>query len=112
MSLKNDFYCDEIISGKTLVKKLYESGKVLAFYHTKPFYKTHIIIISKKHILDLTSVKNDDLKTLNEIIKVARNLSKNLNKAKGIRLVSNIGKFQDSPHLHFHLIEGEKLKIH
>ena len=106
---KNDFYCEEILSGKTDVVKLLESNDVLAFYHTKPSYEKHIVIISKKHILDLPSLVEDDLSILNEMLKVARDLSKNLNKNKGVRLITNIGKFQDTPHIHFHLTEGEKL---
>jgi hypothetical protein len=30
-----DLYCEEIISGKTPVKKAYESEKVLAFYRSQ-----------------------------------------------------------------------------
>lgn len=112
MQTKCDFYCEEVLSGKTPVEKLYESENVLAFYHTKPAYRTHIVIISKKHILDLASVNDEDLDILAEILKVARDLSKDFNKEDGIRLITNMGKFQDSPHLHFHLICGEaKSKI-
>ena len=104
-----DFYCGEIISGKTPVKKLYESDNVLAFHHTQPSYKVHIVIAPKKHIADLVSFTDDDSKILNEILRVARDLVKDLDKAEGIRLVTNMGKFQDTLHLHFHLIVGEKI---
>ena len=110
MNAKYDFYCEEAMSGKTPIKKLYESDNVLAFYHTHPSYETHIVITSKKHILDLPSVFDEELVILNEVLKVARDLSKDLNKENGIRLITNIGKFQDSPHIHFHLITGKKLK--
>ncbi|MFH0892179.1 MAG: HIT domain-containing protein [Candidatus Falkowbacteria bacterium] len=110
MNDKHDFYCEEVISGKTPIEKLYESNNILAFYHTRPSYKIHIVITSKKHILDLPSVADEELTILNEIINVARDLSKNLNKKDGIRLITNAGKFQDSPHIHFHLVAGEKLK--
>ena len=110
MNSKYDFYCDEAISGKTPIEKLYESNNVLAFFHTRPSYETHIVITSKKHILDLPSVSDEELVILNEILKVARDLSLNLNKKNGVRLITNIGKFQDSPHIHFHLVTGKKLK--
>lgn len=110
MNSKYDFYCEEAISGKTPIKKLYESDNVLAFYHTRPSYETHVVITSKKHILDLTSVSDKELIILNEILKVARDLSKNLDKIDGIRLITNMGKVQDSPHIHFHLVTGKKLK--
>jgi len=109
MARQDDFYCEEIISGKTPVKKLYESDNVLAFRHTMPSYKVHIVIVPKKHIADLVSFTDDDLDILNEILKVARDLAKGLDKTNGIRLVTNMGKFQNSSHLHFHLIVGEKI---
>jgi len=111
MSNENyDFYCEEAISGKTKIVKVFESKNVLAFHHTKPSYKTHIVITSKKHIADLPSLKDEDLNILNEMLKVARDISKTLNKTDGIRLITNMGKFQDTPHLHFHLVVGEKIK--
>ena len=45
-----------------------------------------------------------------EIINVAKDLAKKLNlEEKGARLITNMGKFQETPHLHFHLISGEKI---
>lgn len=106
-----DFYCGEALPGKTKVKKLYESDKVLAFYHTKPAYKTHIVIIPKEHLHDLQSLEEKHKNIIKEIMYVARDLSKKMNKEnEGVRLITNLGKFQDSPHLHFHLISGEKIK--
>ncbi len=37
----NDFYCDEVLSGKTQVEKIYETEHTLVYYHTKPFYQIH-----------------------------------------------------------------------
>lgn len=106
-----DFYCDEVLSGKTSVKKLYESKKVIAFHHTKPSFATHIIIIPKEHIHDLTYLKDRHKPLLLEIIKVTKKLLKKIGLEKGgARLVTNIGKYQESPHLHFHLISGKQIK--
>ena len=104
-----DFYCEEALTGKTPIKKLYESGTVLAFYHTKPSYETHIIIIPRKHIHDLVHTDESDKELLSEILKVAKDLAVKLDiENKGARLITNMGKFQDTPHLHFHLISGEQ----
>ncbi len=105
-----DFYCEEAISGKTSVKKLYESDKVLAFYHTRPSYETHIVIVPKEHIKDLLYLEEKHKEMMSEIIEVAEKLAKDLNiQNKGARLITNMGKFQDTPHLHFHLISGDKI---
>lgn len=43
-----DFYCDEVLTGKTKVEKILETENVLAFHHTKSSYKIHIVVIPKK----------------------------------------------------------------
>lgn len=60
---KYDFYCEELFSGKTKVKTLYESDTVIAYHHTKPFYEVHIVVVPKEHISDLTHTteKHKDL---------------------------------------------------
>ncbi len=105
-----DFYCEEALTGKTPVEKLYESDKVLAFYHTKPMYETHIVITPKEHIHDLLATNEQQNQVLIEIIDVVKGLAKGLNvEGKGARFITNMGAFQDSPHLHFHLICGDKI---
>ncbi|MCX6793258.1 MAG: HIT domain-containing protein [Candidatus Falkowbacteria bacterium] len=109
MEAKYDFYCEEVLSNKTKVEVVFESENILAFNHTKPSYKTHIVIIPKKHIIDLISLADDEISIVTEILKTARDISKSLDKDQGIKLITNLGKFQDTPHLHFHLIVGDKL---
>jgi histidine triad (HIT) family protein len=107
---KYDFYCEEALSGKTNIDILFESKDVMAFYHTKPFWEKHIVIIPKKHIKDLISVSDNDLHLIYQIIKVARDLAKDLNLNEGVQLLTNLGKFQDTPHVHFHLTQGKKIR--
>ena len=109
---KYDFYCEEALSGKTPVKNLYESDVVLAFYHTKPSYEFHVVIIPKEHIKDLLALDKSNDSLLLEIINVAKKIVKeNIDfENLGAKLVTNMGKFQDTPHLHFHLIAGKKIR--
>lgn len=105
-----DFYCEEALSGKTKAKIVYESQNVFAFYHTKPVYEKHIVVISKKHIHDFSEVSDNDLKILYEMIKVCRDIVKTCDfRNKGGRVITNLGIFQDTPHLHFHVICGGKI---
>ena len=105
---KFDFYCEEVLTGHTPVEKIYESENVLAFYHTKPSYERHIVIVPKQHIKDLTSIGEEDQDLILEIIFVASRLAANMDMSKGIRFMTNMGTLQDTPHLHFHLVQGEK----
>ena len=106
-----DFYCEEALTGKTKLDILYDSETVMAFNHTKPSFETHIMIIPKKHIHDLTRLTPKDNQLMIEIINVAKDLASELGlDKKGARLVTNMGKYQETPHLHFHLISGGNIK--
>ena len=105
-----DFYCEEALTGKAPIKKLYESEKVLAFYHTKPTFKVHVVIIPKEHIWDLIHLQEKHNAIVLEILEVVKKLATDLGIEKnGARLITNMGKFQDTPHLHFHLVSGERI---
>jgi len=91
-----DFYCEEALTGKTSIKKVYESEKILAFYHTKPKYNTHIIIIPKEHIHNLLDAGPN---VLGEVLEVAQKILKKIDvDSGGGRLITNLGKFQETPH--------------
>lgn len=103
-----DFYCDFVFSGKVKVKKVKETDNVLAFYHTKPSWNTHMVIVPKKHIPTLLDLNN--MGVIQEIFEVIKQIinKKNLEK-NNFRIITNGGKFQDSKHLHFHLVSGEHI---
>lgn len=54
-----DFYCDQVLSGKTDVLKGIETKNVLAFHHTKPAYPPHIVVTPKMHIPSLITMEGD-----------------------------------------------------
>jgi histidine triad (HIT) family protein len=107
-SKTKDFYCDFVFSGKIKVTKVRETDNVLAFYHTKPSWTTHIVIVTKKHISSLLELENIDL--IKEIFEIAKDIIKEkcLDK-NNFKIITNGGKFQDSKHLHFHLVSGKPL---
>jgi len=107
-----DFYCDVALQPDTTIEKVFENERVLAHYHTNPFWEKHIVIIPKEHIWDVREV--NDISLYAEIFEVARDIlrdipQKELNE-KGAQILTNIGKFQDTPHLHFHVAIGDKIR--
>ncbi len=102
----SDFYCENVFSGKVEVKKVKETDNILAFYHTNPYYELHIVIVPKEHILTLLDA-SDEL--ISEIFSVAKEIVKKL-KPEGYSIRVNGGSFQDSKHLHFYLVSGEKIR--
>ena len=104
-----DIYCEEILSGKLAVEKVFETDDVLAFHHTRPFWPVHIVVIPKTHIASLLTIDDTDL--LVGILDVVKKVAAMVVEEHGAaRVLTNLGKYQDSKHLHFHVLSGEKLR--
>lgn len=109
--MTEDFYCDEVLSGKTTVRKVMETENVLAYYHTKPFYPIHIVTIPKKHIASLITLEEADNNLLLELFDVIKQVAATVTQEHGAcRVITNIGEYQDSKHLHWHIVHGNPLK--
>ncbi|KTD86013.1 HIT domain-containing protein [Paenibacillus etheri] len=109
--MTEDFYCDEVLSGRTSVKKVLETDNVLAYHHTRPFYPVHIITILKKHISSLLTLDESDNALLIELMDVVKKVASKVQSEHGAcRVLTNLGKYQDSKHLHFHVFYGEPIR--
>ncbi len=107
----NDFYCDVALKDISVLKKECESDNVLAFHHTRPYCPVHIVIIPKKHIPSFTNREKEDDFIVAEILDVVRTIAKKVEEEHGAaRILTNLGKYQDSKHLHFHVSSGDPLK--
>lgn len=103
----------QIIQGKLPSKKVFENERILAIEDLHPVAPVHILIMPKKEIPDLQSVKPEDFALLGEIVEVAQKIAKERGILEGYRLLTNNGKGagQTIFHLHFHLIGGRPLSI-
>jgi histidine triad (HIT) family protein len=109
--MTEDFYCDEVLSGKTQVNKVLETENVLAYYHTRPFYPVHIVAIPKKHISSLIALEESDNDLLLELLGVIKKVAAKVTKENGAcRVITNLGDYQDSKHLHWHIVSGKPIK--
>lgn len=106
--MSSDFYCDEVLSGRTQVRVVVETDTVLAYHHTRPFWPVHIVVIPKTHIPSLTDLGDADESALQELLSVVRTVARDVEKQYGkARVLTNLGDYQDSKHLHFHVNSGE-----
>lgn len=109
MSGTEDFYCDEVLSGNTPVEVVVETETVLAFRHTRPFWPVHVVVIPKKHISSLLTIEDNTL--LIELLDVVKQVAADVvDKYSAARVLTNLGEYQDSKHLHFHVISGEQIR--
>ena len=105
--MSDDFYCDEVLSGRTAVKIVRETDNVLAYHHTRPFWPAHIVVIPKRHISSLLTLDDDQM--LLELISVVREVATEVLAEHGAcRVVTNLGEYQESKHLHWHVCAGTR----
>jgi histidine triad (HIT) family protein len=108
----NDFYCDEVLSGRTAVNKVIETAHVLAFHHTRPFYPVHVVVIPKHHVTSLLTLDEEDNDLLLELEGVIKQVAAQVVEEHGAcRVITNLGEYQDSKHLHWHVVCGRPLPI-
>jgi histidine triad (HIT) family protein len=106
-----DFYCDEALSGRTRVDVVAETDAVLAFHHTRPFWPVHIVVVPKRHVPSLIDLGDADNTLLHEVLEVVRQVAAQVTRQhSACRVVTNLGRYQDSKHLHFHVNAGEPLR--
>ena len=108
--MSSDFYCEEVLSGRTPVTKVLETENVLAYHHTRPFWPVHIVVIPKRHIGSLLALELDD-PVLAEMVSVIQQVARQVVAEHGAcRVLTNLGEYQDSKHLHWHVCSGEPLR--
>lgn len=97
--MDNCIFC-KIASKKIPTEIVKESDDFIVIKDIKPQAKTHLLIISKKHIDDISKA-NDDL------LVAAKNLAFDLQKELSLdefQLRINWGKLLEVNHLHFHFL--------
>ncbi|MFZ6002478.1 MAG: HIT domain-containing protein [Actinomycetota bacterium] len=108
--MTDDFYCDEVLNGRTSVDVVAETDSVLAFHHTRPFWPVHVVVIPKVHVPSLTDLGEHE-PLLSELLAVVREVAASVEAEHGAcRVLTNLGRYQDSKHLHFHVNSGEQLR--
>lgn len=108
---ENCLFC-KIINGDIPSSKVYEDEYVLCFNDINPIAKVHVLVIPKIHIKDVEHITSENEIYLTKCFEAIKKVTKITDICdSGYRVISNIGKDggQEVPHLHFHVIGGEKL---
>ena len=108
--MANCLFCD-IIAGKIPSKKVYEDDLVYVFEDIKPGAPTHVLIVPKKHIVDLKNAKPEDAQIIGYSNLVAAKIGRERGIEDGYRTVYNVGPRagQSVFHLHLHLLGGRDM---
>ncbi len=92
-------------------KLIHEDAVCVAFHDISPQAPTHVLVVPRKPIARVAEATAEDQATLGHLLLVAAELSRQLNLAKGFRIVINNGPDggESVPHLHVHLLGGRAL---
>lgn len=94
------------------VDRLFETETLIAFYHPKPSYRVHVLLVPRKAIKDLKDLTAHDHDFLLDVFRTTQILVEELSLAdSGYRLILNGGTYQEVPQLHFHLVAGEGISL-
>ena len=86
-------------------KRLRDTDRLMAFYHPKPTYPFHVLLVPKKAVASLKELDPTDTAFLTDLYSTVQNLVNEFQLAEGAyRLIVNGGEVQDFPQLHFHLV--------
>lgn len=83
-------------------KRLRETETLLAFYHPKPAYPFHLVLMPKQAVPSLVELDPASA-FLPDLFGTVQSLVAEF-QLPAYRLIVNGGEYQDFPHLHFHLI--------
>jgi histidine triad (HIT) family protein len=85
------------------VKRLRETETLMAFYHPKPIYPFHVLLVPKKAVSTLKELDPTDSAFLSDLYSTVQSLVEEFH-LEAYRLIVNGGEYQDFPLLHFHLV--------
>jgi len=92
------------------VKRLRETDSLLAFFHPKPAYPFHVLILPKQAVRSFADPSTGSGQRLDpanpflaDLVTAAQSLVDEYH-LTAYRLIVNGGEYQEFPHLHFHLI--------
>ena len=101
-----DWYCDELLSGRVEVERLFEDEGVIAYWHTRPHYRYHAVVTPKHHVESLIACDAGTLASVLEVVKaVAAQFTQWYG---GAHVGTNLGAYQDEPHFHVHVGFGDR----
>ena len=99
----------KIVAGEIPSKKVYEDERVLAFDDINPQAPVHVLVVPKKHVVNLADGK-DDPALLGELVARAAKIAQERG-LTDFRIVTSTGRQAGQAvfHLHFHLLGGRRM---
>ena len=110
--MEDCIFC-KIIKKELPSKIEYEDSDLIVFQNIKPIAPVHVLIVPKKHIINLSEVEETDKELLGKTLLLAKQMAIKLGISDAFRVAVANGKMAEQSifHLHLHLTGGWK-KMH
>jgi histidine triad (HIT) family protein len=106
-----DFYCGKVLRGELELQICFENERILAFHHSNPLWEHHVVLLPKRHIESLLTLEETDNDLLLELMATAKRIAGDFMERFGAcRVYTNLGDYQSSKHLHWHIGCGVQLR--
>ena len=87
------------------VNRIRETESFSAFFHPRPSYPFHVLLVPKRWITDLSDLSKMDGDFIRDLFLVAESIVQEYGlKQFGYRLIMNGGEYQEIAQVHFHLV--------
>ncbi|KAM4729290.1 adenosine 5'-monophosphoramidase HINT1 [Anableps anableps] len=101
----------KIVRKEIPVNLIYEDDQCVAFPDIAPQAPTHILVVPKKPIVQLSQAEESDAALLGHMLIVAKKVAQEAGLSKGYRIVINDGPDggQSVYHIHIHVLGGRTM---
>ena len=101
---RRDWYCEDVLSGKITVSKVWEDERVLAFHHPTPQAEIHVVVIPKQHVASLLDPLGLDGALLSSMLRAIQETARALGLDQaGFYVRANAAAPGVTPHMHWHI---------
>jgi histidine triad (HIT) family protein len=106
---RRDWYCEDVLSGKLEITKIWEDERVLAFHHPQPTAAIHAVVIPKKHVASIMAPEAVDGALLaSMVLGVQKAAAETGLDRAGFFVRTNAVVPGVTPHMHWHVMSFEQ----
>ena len=110
--MQDCIFC-RIIAGDISADLVYQNENMVVFRDINPVAPVHLLVVPRRHIKDILELAaaEDGLDLMGAVLRALPEIAAKVVVTQGFRLINNCGPDggQTIPHIHFHLIGGQKL---
>jgi len=101
---RRDWYCEDVLSGKVQVQRLWGDELVLAFHHPEPHEGIHVVVIPRQHIVSILDPAALDGELLTSMVQAVQKVALRLGlDQSGFYVRTNAAAPGVTPHMHWHI---------